>query len=82
MNTQLVDYLVGIINNLTIEEQSLLQTKLSDQNFNRSSQECYQELLKLKAEIFKRNQGKPLIINPDDLLFELRNERDTELMSR
>lgn len=81
MNTQLVSYLVGVINNLTGEEKSLLKKQLADNNINYSSEECYQELLKLKANILNRRQGKPLTINPDDLLFQLRNERDAELMS-
>ncbi|MBD2395849.1 hypothetical protein H6G11_16515 [Cyanobacterium aponinum FACHB-4101] len=79
MNTQLVNYLVGVINHLTIEEKSLLQQKLINNNINNSPEKSYQELLKLKANILNRRQGKPLNISPDELLFQLRNERDEQL---
>jgi hypothetical protein len=81
MNTQLVDYLVGVITHLSPEEQSLLQTKLANHPDNSSPEETYQELLQLRAEIFARRQGKPLTVAPDDILHELREERDQQLMS-
>ncbi|BAQ63199.1 hypothetical protein GM3708_3605 (plasmid) [Geminocystis sp. NIES-3708] len=45
MNTQLVNYLVGVINHLTREEKSLLKEKLTDNNINSSPEKSYQELL-------------------------------------
>ncbi len=80
MNTQLVNYLVGVINHLTREEKYLLKEKLTDNNINSSPEKSYQELLTLKANIFNRREGKSLNISPDDLLFQLRNERDEELI--
>lgn len=79
MNSQLVNYLVGVINHLNREEKSLLKEKLTHNNINSSPEECYQELLTLKANILNRRQGKPLNISPDELLFQLRNERDEQL---
>lgn len=81
MNSQLVNYLVGVINHLAIEEKKFLKAKLAENNVNYSSEESYQDLLKLKTQIFQRRQGKPLNIEADELIFQLRNERDNELIS-
>ena len=81
MNTQLVDYLVGVITHLSPEEQTLLQAKLARQKVSQDAQQNYQELLQLRGEIFLRRQGKPLTPSPDDLIYQLGSERDEQLMS-
>lgn len=80
MNTQLVDYLVGVITHLSPEEQTLLQEKLAIKKV-KDAQQNYQELLQLRASIFLRRQGKPLTPSPDDSIYQLREERDKQLMS-
>jgi hypothetical protein len=81
MNTQLVDYLVGVITHLSPEEQTLLQQKLARKKVSQDAQQNYQELLQLRGEIFLRRQGKPLTPSPDDVLYQLREERDEQLIS-
>ena len=81
MNTQLVDYLVGVITHLSPEEQTLLQEKLAREKVSKDAQQNYQELLQLRASIFLRRQGKPLTPSPDDVIYQLREERDEQLMS-
>ena len=81
MNTQLVDYLVGVITHLSPEEQTLLQEKLAIKKVGKNAQQSYQELLQLRASIFFRRQGQPLTPSPDDVIYQLREERDEQLMS-
>jgi hypothetical protein len=81
MNTQLVNYLVGVITHLSPEEQTLLQEKLTRKKVSKDSQQNYQELLQLRAEIFLRRQGQSLTPSPDDVIYQLREERDEQLMS-
>ena len=81
MNTQLVDYLVGVITHLSPEEQTLLQEKLAREKVSKDAQQNYQELLQLRASIFLRRQGKPLTPSPDDVIYQLREERGEQLMS-
>jgi hypothetical protein len=73
MNSQLVDSLVLIINSLTIEERVILQQKLIKKN---SLQEQNQQLDQLKKKNFQRRQGKPLSPEPEDVIDEIRQERN------
>lgn len=59
--------------------EPIFKVSKCENSLNSSPEGCYQKLLNLKADIFDRRQGKSLTINPDELLFQLRNERDAEI---
>ncbi|WP_017303633.1 hypothetical protein [Spirulina subsalsa] len=76
MNTQLVDALVQIINNLNPDEKALLQEKTALSK----SQEAYHKMIEVRGEILERREGKPLDMDVNEMIYQMREERSQELM--
>jgi hypothetical protein len=78
MNTKLVESLVQIIHSLDPEEQTLLEEKMRKPQNDR--QDSYQKLLEVREKIFARRGGEPLSPEPDEVIWQMREERSAELM--
>jgi hypothetical protein len=78
MNTKLVESLAQIIQSLSAEEQTLLEEKLKRPYEER--QAAYQQLIELRGKIFARRGGEPLLPEPDEVIWQMREERTTEIM--
>ncbi len=79
MNTKLVESLAQIIQSLAPEEQALLEEKLKATP-QKDWQQSYQQLIELKEKIFARRDGQPLSPEPDEIIWQMREERTTEIM--
>lgn len=80
MNTKLIDSLVQIVESLSPEEQNLLEEKLKAHTTKHNPQEEYQKLVQLREQIFARRGGKPLNPPPEEIIQQMREERDEQFM--
>jgi len=78
MNTKLIESLVQIIQSLAPEEQLLLENRLKIPRKDRN--QSYQELIELREKIFTRRGGQPLLPEPDEMIWQMREERIAEIM--
>lgn len=78
MNTKLVESLAQIIQSLSPEEQTLLEEKLKQPYGER--QASYQQLIELREKIFARRGGQSLVPEPDEMIWQMREERTAEVM--
>lgn len=79
MNTKLVESLAQIIQSLAPEEQALLEERLKATT-QKERQQSYQELNELRERIFARRDGQPLSPEPDEIIWQMREERTAEIM--
>ena len=77
MNTQLVDGLAQIIQSLSEEERTLLDEKLKKPDWR----ETLARIDKLRNDINARSPGKPLDVSVDEIIHEMREERDQQILS-
>lgn len=76
MNTQLVEGLVQIIKSLPQEERVLLAEKLKPDWIT-----LRERIIKLGDSINVHSDGKPLNPSVDDIIHQMREERDEQIMS-
>lgn len=77
MNIQLVESLVEIINSLSTEERQLLEEKLT----HKSDWETIRfRILKRSQAIYERRGGKPFDPSIDEIIHQMREERNQQLM--
>ena len=79
MNTKLVESLAQIIQSLAPEEQSLLEERLKATP-KKDWRQSYEELNELRERIFARRDGQPLSPEPDEIIWQMREERTAEIM--
>ncbi|KAM3101096.1 hypothetical protein ACKFKF_09790 [Phormidesmis sp. 146-12] len=79
MNTKLVESLAQIIQSLAPEEQTLLEERLKATP-KKDWRQSYQELNELRKRIFARRDGQPLSPEPDEIIWQMREERTAEIM--
>jgi hypothetical protein len=79
MNTKLVESLAQIIQSLAPEEQILLEERLKAIP-KKDWRQSYQELNELRERIFARRDGQPLSPEPDEIIWQMREERTAEIM--
>ena len=79
MNTKLVESLAQIIQSLAPEEQTLLEDRLKATP-KKDWRQSYQELNELRERIFARRDGQPLSPEPDEIIWQMREERTAEIM--
>jgi len=79
MNTKLVESLAQIIQSLAPEEKTLLEERLKATP-KKDWRQSYQELNELRARIFARRDGQPLSPEPDEIIWQMREERTAEIM--
>ncbi|MBW4475051.1 MAG: hypothetical protein KME45_32425 [Stenomitos rutilans HA7619-LM2] len=79
MNTKLVESLAQIIQSLAPEEQTLLEERLKATP-KKDWRQSYQELNELRERIFARRDGQPLSPEPDEIIWQMREERTAEIM--
>ena len=77
MNTNLVNGLVQIILSLSKEERALLEEKLKKSD----GRAAFQRLIALGDQINARRGGKPFDPPSEELIQQLRSERDEQLIS-
>lgn len=78
MNIQLVESLVNAIQALSPEERELLNEKLSDQS---NWQNLRSKILTNAKAIEQRLGGKPFEPDIDEIIAQMREERDEQLMT-
>ncbi|MDJ0736897.1 MAG: hypothetical protein QNJ47_22990 [Nostocaceae cyanobacterium] len=76
MNIQLVESLANVIKALSIEERELLNQKLANQS---NWQDLRPRILANAQAIQKRRGGKPFEPNIDQIIHQMREERDQQL---
>jgi aspartate/methionine/tyrosine aminotransferase len=76
MNVRLVDSLVQTIESLTVEERSLLVQRL---NRRQSWEKAKQRLRAIHDQIRQFRQGQPISPAPEELIQQMRDERDQAL---
>ena len=79
MNTKLVESLAQIIQSLAPEEQVLLEERLKATP-RKDRQQSYQDLLELRKKIFARRGDQPLFPEPDEVIWQMREERTAQIM--
>ncbi len=77
MNTQLVDGLAQIIQSLSEEEKALLDKKLKKPDWR----ETLARIDKLRNDINARSAEKPLDPSVDQIIHQMREERDQQILS-
>ncbi|MBD2776124.1 hypothetical protein ICL16_29710 [Iningainema sp. BLCCT55] len=77
MNTQLVNSLFQVIQSLSPEERDLLEQKMKKPDWR----ETLDRIEKLRSEINAHRGGKPLDPPVDEIIHQMREERDQQILS-
>lgn len=77
MNTQLVNSLFQVIQSLSKEERDLLEEKMKKPDWR----ETLERIQKLRADINAYRGGKPLDPSVDEIIHQMREERDRQILS-
>lgn len=75
MNTQLVDGLFQVIQSLSEEERAQLQEKMKKPD----ERETLERIQKLRAKIKARRDGKPFDPSVEEIIHQIREERDEQM---